>query len=1177
MAFDDDVNDDSWDDSDTSDSAADDDTGEDDNGATGDGNGDVTPPASAAPARRGPSTGRPGKPAKSQRPAGSPSPRQTPSAAAGNRSKGPIGRPSDFKRHSPTFAGRQNSTAGGRSGSQRPGGSRQAAENSKSNLAGKARNAMRRPSNGKKSQAQQSGGRRAAEKVARGAGKGVARGLNSVGLPVSERVATAAVKAIPVLFAVLLVLPLLIFSASPVVMDSHDDQFEFNGMRPDSTGNLVERTGVDVMDAATGAAAMYSNTEYGDIPWSVLVSLAAFTTEFGQVSPFDSCVRDRGLDALRVVTPGGAAVADCAPDLPIRDPDSGVAGPLLLYPSAIPEGDSFNVDTLDRGRGIANEPSTSFELVAFELDRIRRHMVDVDGWQAPVGQQAHDASAATSFWLEAVSRLPVLDPQFATCATPMILADGSGRADNIEAAKEAIGATWRCELFRAEVLHHMTWMTDDAQFSVESSRTAAVATLVAEATAVAGVFSEFGSSEMTDPALCGRDPVERQVGVLTSQERTEPSEGDTSAGETTSEADDTTDESVDVESGVQMAEPETPVGVFPLTQAVFDAHNPIPGASRCDLGANVHAAVRAFIAGEAPERDVSPEGAIGGWAAMPWALGDSAHVAAFLADGPHVAVEQTEACREDLSVWLQTVAARTDLSVLSEDGSVVMPPLETMSDAERLLSMSTSGLMDDMRCDDARYGEDLRWLGREARTLQSILREGSAVGERDTGQIPDIVDVAEERVESVADGNLLLVRIATSLVADQVDDGPSEQVRPGVDAIMVRLSSSGRIPPATVREGADVALAQRAVSFAVSLGGLLPGDSRVNMNPFDTIGTHMTGMSVFSSLTGGIVGVPDVLMRAVQHAVVNQPAHCGADVAFLLATAFEESGAWWDQIDSETGLMDVVVSSKDARGPFQFIETTWKQWGVDADGDGDRNVDSVFDSAAASINYQCWLVDNAGFSGGWVTDENAIFEIAVDYHGGHNHDGTPDRRETAQRCREQVMAGVPVDGCANETYAKKRMETTRRYREAGSVSVEAGTRLAGAIAFALNQQGKAYCNSDDSCRYGPETFDCSGLIVAAYRSVGHDIAALYGATWSGAQLASFERTSDLQPGDLLFYDWPGPKHPRPVDHVAIYLGGGEVIEAVNSGVVRRAAKLDPAQGFIGSRRVPGALEPAGSR
>jgi peptidoglycan DL-endopeptidase CwlO len=72
---------------------------------------------------------------------------------------------------------------------------------------------------------------------------------------------------------------------------------------------------------------------------------------------------------------------------------------------------------------------------------------------------------------------------------------------------------------------------------------------------------------------------------------------------------------------------------------------------------------------------------------------------------------------------------------------------------------------------------------------------------------------------------------------------------------------------------------------------------------------------------------------------------------------------------------------------------------------------------------------------------------------------------------------------------------------------------------------------------GPSAFDCSGLVMWAYAQAG-----VYLPHFSGSQYDDTTHVpmSDLQPGDLVFPSDPG-------QHVAIYIGNGEVVQAPYTG------------------------------
>ena len=87
--------------------------------------------------------------------------------------------------------------------------------------------------------------------------------------------------------------------------------------------------------------------------------------------------------------------------------------------------------------------------------------------------------------------------------------------------------------------------------------------------------------------------------------------------------------------------------------------------------------------------------------------------------------------------------------------------------------------------------------------------------------------------------------------------------------------------------------------------------------------------------------------------------------------------------------------------------------------------------------------------------------------------------------------------------------------------------------------------------------DCSGLTMLAWAS-GGGVASHY----SGAQMSDSTRVpiSDLQPGDLLFYG-PGGS-----SHVAMYVGGGTMIEAPYTGAHVWLTGLRLGGDFVGAGR-----------
>lgn len=97
----------------------------------------------------------------------------------------------------------------------------------------------------------------------------------------------------------------------------------------------------------------------------------------------------------------------------------------------------------------------------------------------------------------------------------------------------------------------------------------------------------------------------------------------------------------------------------------------------------------------------------------------------------------------------------------------------------------------------------------------------------------------------------------------------------------------------------------------------------------------------------------------------------------------------------------------------------------------------------------------------------------------------------------------------------------------------------GAVNAAMSMQGVPYQWGGASPSGG---FDCSGLMMWAWAQAGRSLPHSSRAQYSVTRRIS---ASDLQPGDLVFY---GPSASG-IHHVAMYIGGGRIVDALNSGSV----------------------------
>jgi cell wall-associated NlpC family hydrolase len=117
-----------------------------------------------------------------------------------------------------------------------------------------------------------------------------------------------------------------------------------------------------------------------------------------------------------------------------------------------------------------------------------------------------------------------------------------------------------------------------------------------------------------------------------------------------------------------------------------------------------------------------------------------------------------------------------------------------------------------------------------------------------------------------------------------------------------------------------------------------------------------------------------------------------------------------------------------------------------------------------------------------------------------------------------------------------------------------GTVVA-ALSFAARQLGTPYVWGGT----GAGGFDCSGLAQAAYRTAGIALPRVAELQFEAGP--AVPSGSSVEPGDLIFFGGG----PTAVDHVGLYVGAGEMIDAPHSGALVR---FDDARwpGLVGATR-----------
>ena len=201
-----------------------------------------------------------------------------------------------------------------------------------------------------------------------------------------------------------------------------------------------------------------------------------------------------------------------------------------------------------------------------------------------------------------------------------------------------------------------------------------------------------------------------------------------------------------------------------------------------------------------------------------------------------------------------------------------------------------------------------------------------------------------------------------------------------------------------------------------------------------------------------------------------------------------------------------------AEGPMQFEPFTFAAYAT-----GPDNPLSAYDPADAIYTAAAMLCANGARGGSASGIEQAVF--------AYNH---------------------------AQWYVSEVMSWAAEYAVQGSSTV-----VATAIAFAKAQIGRPY----QWGAAGPDAYDCSGLVYAAYAAAGIHVAR---ATYQWQQDGPVIPLSQIQPGDLLFSAGSDGTPANP-GHVVMYLGGGQIIQAPQTGQDVQIDPLDLAGVVVATR------------
>jgi cell wall-associated NlpC family hydrolase len=328
-------------------------------------------------------------------------------------------------------------------------------------------------------------------------------------------------------------------------------------------------------------------------------------------------------------------------------------------------------------------------------------------------------------------------------------------------------------------------------------------------------------------------------------------------------------------------------------------------------------------------------------------------------------------------------------------------------------------------------------------------------------------------------------------------------------------------------------------------------------------------------------------------------------------------------------------SSAGAVGWMQFMPSTWARWGIDANGDGVADPNNPTDAIFSAARYLAgcggqYDIARAVYcynhSSSYVND---VLSLAASYGQGggdgpissgplqtlsagelHARLTTASTRVHAARAelastltqaralahgerRSQrkassttllsdqleankhavLLAGRRHDIEARARRLRKSLQAAssaleRAQNQATSFAASSSQLLSalpagdntGVVAIALQYLGVPYLWAGAT----PSGFDCSGLVKYVFAQMGISLPHNAAAQFHSSEAVSVPR-NQLQPGDLVFFNG--------LDHVGIYIGNGEFVDAPHTGATVRIDSLGEgwfAANYDGAKRIVGA-------
>ena len=106
----------------------------------------------------------------------------------------------------------------------------------------------------------------------------------------------------------------------------------------------------------------------------------------------------------------------------------------------------------------------------------------------------------------------------------------------------------------------------------------------------------------------------------------------------------------------------------------------------------------------------------------------------------------------------------------------------------------------------------------------------------------------------------------------------------------------------------------------------------------------------------------------------------------------------------------------------------------------------------------------------------------------------------------------------------------------------------------------------------PSGFDCSGFTMYIYKQFGYSLPHSATSQWLSGMGTKIYSISELQPGDLVFFNDPSRNKGKACSHAGIYIGNGQFIHSSSGAgcvVISDLSSSYYLRNYVGAKRIAG--------